>query len=53
MTLGGTEQEGNWNTSADKTDRHMIWEGCVRLVPSLKVKNTIVLDSQHSVTVGV
>ncbi|KAI0213637.1 D-amino-acid oxidase [Lamellibrachia satsuma] len=44
VTLGGTEQEGNWNTSADKTDRNRIWEGCVRLVPSLK-RATVLQDT--------
>jgi len=35
--LGGTGQEGNWNTDVDSQDKNRIWEGCVRLVPSLRV----------------
>jgi hypothetical protein len=35
--LGGTRQEGNWNTDVDSQDKNRIWEGCVRLVPSLRV----------------
>lgn len=37
MVLGGTGQEGNWNTGVDDEDRKMILEGCVEMMPSLKV----------------
>lgn len=36
VVLGGTGQEGNWNTDVDSQDKNRIWEGCVRLVPSLR-----------------
>ncbi|XP_048762321.2 D-aspartate oxidase-like isoform X2 [Ostrea edulis] len=36
VVLGGTGQEGNWNTGVDDEDRKMILEGCVEMMPSLK-----------------
>lgn len=36
VTLGGTGQEGNWNTDVDSKDANKIFESCVKLVPSLK-----------------
>ncbi|GFQ97283.1 d-aspartate oxidase [Trichonephila clavata] len=36
IILGGTHQEGDWNTQVDPVDRRNIWEGCVELLPCLK-----------------
>lgn len=37
MVLGGTGQLGDWNTDVDDRDQQMIWDGCLEMVPSLKV----------------
>lgn len=36
MVLGGTRQENNYNTNVDIDDRKFIFDGCVRMMPSLK-----------------
>jgi len=38
VILGGTQQEGNWNTKPDAADSLSIQEGCYKLVPGLKVR---------------
>jgi len=35
VTLSGTHQVNNWNTTVDKNDSKNIWEGVTSLVPSL------------------
>ena len=37
VSLGGTIQRGNWNTEVDDDDKKRIWDGCLSLMPSLKV----------------
>ncbi|KDR20119.1 D-aspartate oxidase isoform X2 [Zootermopsis nevadensis] len=36
VVLGGTQQEGNWNTKPDPTDSIAIHKGCCKLIPGLK-----------------
>ncbi|XP_033737461.1 D-aspartate oxidase-like [Pecten maximus] len=36
VVLGGTSQVGDWNTQVDSADRDLIWNGCCKLLPSLK-----------------
>lgn len=36
VVLGGTSQVGDWNIQVDSGDRDMIWNGCCKLLPSLK-----------------
>jgi hypothetical protein len=38
VVLGGTQQEGNWNTKPDPADSMSIHKGCCRLIPGLKVR---------------
>jgi hypothetical protein len=47
VILGGTKQEGNWNTKPDPSDSLSIQKGCYKLVPGLKVSTSL----SHSVTV--
>ncbi|PNF19743.1 D-aspartate oxidase [Cryptotermes secundus] len=36
VILGGTQQEGNWNTKPDPADSMSIHNGCCKLMPGLK-----------------
>lgn len=36
VILGGTQQEGNWNTKPDPADSISIHKGCCKLIPGLK-----------------
>jgi len=36
VILGGTSQKGNYNLTPESTDAHNIWNGCCKLVPSVK-----------------
>lgn len=38
VILGGTQQEGNWNTKPDPSDSLSIRKGCYKLIPGLKVR---------------
>jgi len=38
VILGGTQQEGNWNTKPDPSDSLSIHKGCYKLIPGLKVR---------------
>lgn len=40
VVLGGTQQEGNWNTKPDPTDSIAIHKGCCKLIPGLKVRTS-------------
>ncbi|XP_060066892.1 D-aspartate oxidase-like [Ylistrum balloti] len=42
VVVGGTSQVGNWNTQVNISDRDHIWNGCCKLLPSLK--NAKILD---------
>ncbi|OWF55683.1 D-amino-acid oxidase-like isoform X2 [Mizuhopecten yessoensis] len=42
VVLGGTSQVGDWNTQVNGADRDSIWNGCCKLLPSLK--NAKILD---------
>ena len=35
VVLGGTSQVDNWSTVVSRDDRDRIWQGCIRLMPSL------------------
>lgn len=37
VVLGGTSQAGDWDDTIRASDRQRIWDGCCRMVPSLKV----------------
>lgn len=36
IILGGTHQENDYNTNIDVGDRKFIYEGCCRMMPSIK-----------------
>lgn len=36
VILGGTHQENDYNTNVDVDDRNFIYNGCIRLMPSIK-----------------
>lgn len=36
VILGGTHQENDYNTNVDVDDRNFIYDGCIRLIPSIK-----------------
>lgn len=40
VILGGTQQEGNWNTKPDPADSISIHTGCCKLMPGLKVRTS-------------
>lgn len=40
VILGGTQQEGNWNTKPDPADSMSIHNGCCKLMPGLKVRTS-------------
>lgn len=40
VVLGGTHQEGDWNTEVCPEDREFIKTGCFHLIPSLKVSSS-------------
>jgi hypothetical protein len=49
VVLGGTQQEGNWNTEPDPTDSIAIYHGCCKLMPGLKVRDfTITLHNSNT-----
>ncbi len=47
VVLGGTHQEGDWNTEVYPEDREFIKTGCFHLIPSLKVSNLVQKVTLH------
>lgn len=36
VVLGGTHQENDYNTNVNDDDTHFIYDGCIKLIPSIK-----------------
>lgn len=36
VVLGGTHQENDYNTNVNDDDTHFIYDGCAKLIPSIK-----------------
>lgn len=41
VVLGGTGQVGDWDLSPRLEDRDRIWQGCLKMVPSLAQVNSL------------
>lgn len=42
VVLGGTHQEGDYNTNVNDDDTHFIYDGCTKLIPSIKRADIVV-----------